>query len=125
VQKALRNEDLLANVQARGLQLRQRLGERLGNHPNVGDIRGRGLLLAIEFVDDRQSKRPFAPEQRVFRRVSNAALDRGLMVYAMGGTVDGSSGDHILLAPPYTVRPAEIDEIVEHLAAAVRGSIPS
>jgi len=125
VQQTLRNEDLLANVQARAGQLRQRLDERLGRHPNVGDIRGRGLLMAIEFVSDRSSKRPFSPEQRTFRRVSSAALDRGLMVYAMGGTIDGTSGDHILLAPPYTVRPHEIEEIVELLDAAVQTCLPS
>jgi len=125
VQKTLRDEDLLANVQARGRQLRQRLAESLGDHPNVGDIRGRGLLMAIEFVDDRPSKRSFAPEQRMFRRVSHVALDRGLMVYAMGGTVDGTSGDHIMLAPPYNVRSTEIDDIVEHLDAAVRICMPS
>ena len=124
VQKTLRKENLLANVQARGGQLRQLLEQRLGDHPNVGDIRGRGLLLAIEFVEDRESRRPFAPGQRIFRRVSTAALDRGLMVYGMGGTVDGSSGDHILLAPPYTVLPADIEEIVDHLAAVLQTSLP-
>jgi len=125
VQRTLRSENLLENVQARGRQLRERLGERLGRHPHVGDIRGRGLLLAIEFVEDRQSKRPFAREQRMFRRVSDAALERGLMVYGMGGTVDGSAGDHIMLAPPYTVRASEVDEIVERLEAAVRSCLPS
>jgi len=125
VQKTLRSEGLLTNVEARGNELRERLGRRLGDHPNVGDIRGRGLLLAIEFVSDRPSKTPFAPDQKVFRRVSNAALERGLMVYGMGGTIDGTSGDHILLAPPYTVRSTEIEAIVDHLEAAVRTGVPS
>ena len=125
VQKALHEENLLANVEARGRQLRERLAERLGGHPHVGDIRGRGLLMAIEFVGDRTSKRPFAPEQRTFRRIGDTAFDRGLMVYAMGGTVDGASGDHVMLAPPYNVRSTEIDEIVDHLDAAVRTCLPS
>ncbi|MCC6197246.1 MAG: aspartate aminotransferase family protein [Burkholderiales bacterium] len=125
VQETLRKEDLLGNVQARGGQLRRLLDERLGEHPNVGDIRGRGLLLAIEFVSDRLDKTPFAPDQKVFRRVSDAALDHGLMIYGMGGTVDGYMGDHILLAPPYIVRSTEIEEIVDRLEVAVRSAIPS
>ena len=79
-----------------------RLKERLGNHPFVGDVRGRGLFQP-ELVADRGTKEPFDPKLKLNARLKHEAMARGLMVYPMGGTVDGVRGDHVLLAPPFIV----------------------
>ena len=97
----------------------RRLGERFGNHPHVGDIRGRGLFQAIELVADRVTKAPFDPARKLHARVKQEAMARGLMVYPMGGTIDGTRGDHVLLAPPFIVTAGQIDEIVDRLGSAV------
>ena len=117
--RTIRNDKLLANVRARGQSLLQQLGELLATHPNVGDVRGRGLFIGIEFVKDKASKEPFAPELKTHNRVQKAAMQRGLMVYGMGGTIDGRLGDHLLLAPPYILEDAHEEELVEKLTAAI------
>ena len=119
VQETIRRDNLLANVREMGALLRRRLGERFGNHAHVGDIRGRGLFQAIELVEDRLTKAPFDPARKLHAKVKKAAMARGLMVYPMGGTIDGQRGDHVLLAPPFIVTASQIDEIVDRLAAAV------
>ena len=119
VQETIRRDNLLANVTAMGAHLRRRLGERFGNHAHVGDIRGRGLFQAIELVEDRMTKAPFDPARKLNARVKKAAMARGLMVYPMGGTIDGTRGDHVLLAPPFIVNASQIDEIVDRLGSAV------
>jgi adenosylmethionine-8-amino-7-oxononanoate aminotransferase len=119
VQDAIRRDRLLANVADMGLRLERRLKERFGQHPFVGDIRGRGLFWGLELVGDRASKRPFDPTLKAHARIKRAAMARGLMVYPMGGTVDGVEGDHILLAPPFIVAPSQIDTIVERLGEAL------
>jgi adenosylmethionine-8-amino-7-oxononanoate aminotransferase len=123
VQKIIERDDLLAAVRRQGASLSERLRSRFGEHPHVGDIRGRGLFLACELVADRASKEPFDPTLRLHARVKAEAMARGLMVYPMGGTIDGRRGDHVLLAPPFIVTDAELDEIVERLAAAVGAAI--
>ncbi|MFM7347725.1 MAG: aspartate aminotransferase family protein, partial [Tagaea sp.] len=117
VQRTIAEENLLANVRAMGARLEAGLTERLGNHAYVGDIRGRGLFRAVEFVADRASKAPFAPARKFNARVKRKAFARGLLVYAMGGTIDGKAGDHAILAPPYNATPDEIDFCVETLGA--------
>jgi adenosylmethionine-8-amino-7-oxononanoate aminotransferase len=119
VQHVIRRDQLLANVAAQGAYLARRLNERFGNHPFVGDARGRGLLQGVELVADRGSKEPFDPKSKLHARVKREAMARGLMVYPMGGTVDGVSGDHVLLAPPFIVDAAVVDTIVERLGEAV------
>jgi adenosylmethionine-8-amino-7-oxononanoate aminotransferase len=119
VQQTIKRDNLLANVRTMGAHLRRRLGERFGNHAHVGDIRGRGLFQAIELVEDRVTKAPFDPALKLHAKVKKAAMARGLMVYPMGGTIDGRQGDHVLLAPPFIVNEGQIDEIVERLGAAV------
>jgi adenosylmethionine-8-amino-7-oxononanoate aminotransferase len=119
VQKVIREEGLLPQVQAMGERLRQGLEARLGQHPDIGDIRGRGLFQAIELVADRDSKACFDPALQVNLRIRDAALEAGMACYPGSGTADGVKGDHILLAPPYIVAPAEIDLIVESLGTAV------
>lgn len=125
VQHTIRDDNLLANVRARGLQLRERLHAALGEHPNVGDIRGRGLFVGVEFVAERDSKAPLDPARRVHAKLKAAAMQRGLMIYPSGGTIDGVRGDHALLAPPFICNAADIDAIVERFAAAVRDVTPA
>jgi hypothetical protein len=116
-------EQLLARVERQGRRLREQLCERLGAHPHVGDIRGRGLLQGIELVADRATRRPFPPERRLHARIRSAALACGLMCYPGGGTIDGTRGDHVLLAPPYVVTDSELELIVERLAAAIEAAL--
>ncbi len=123
VQETIRRDDLLANVRAMGDVLDRRLVDRLGQNPHVGDIRGRGLLRAVEFVADRATKAPFDPRLGVAARIKHEAMARGLMVYPMGGTIDGRHGDHVLVAPPFIVTEAQIETIVERLGAAVEAAL--
>lgn len=119
VQKVIEGENLLANVQARGDQLCDALQATFGDHPHVGDIRGRGLFWTVELVADRPTKAPFPVETRLAPRIQTAALERGVMTYPAQGCVDGTAGDHVLLAPSYTSTPAEIDQIVATLSDAL------
>lgn len=119
VQRAIRERDLLAHVRLLGVRLGELLRERFADHPHVGEIRGRGLLWALELVADRASKAPFDPETRVNARVKARALQNGLLCYPMGGTMDGARGDHVLLAPPYIVTESHLLELVDKLAASL------
>ena len=123
VQKVIERDKLLAQVQKRGATLRRMLGNVFGKHPHVGDIRGRGLFMALELVQDRATKAPFSPEKKLHAAVKAQAFKRGLMVFPMGGTVDGLNGDHILLAPPFITTEAELGEIVARLADAVDAAL--
>jgi hypothetical protein len=124
VQRVITNEDLLRRVQVAGEKLRGLLASRFADHPNVGDIRGRGLLLALELVENRKAKTPFDPELAVHERAKADAFERGLLIYPSGGTVDGRSGDHILLAPPYTVSDDELEMIVDLLGKTMEAILP-
>jgi hypothetical protein len=95
------------------------LRERFEGHPNVGDIRGRGLFWALELVADRPAKTPFEPGRRLHARLKRQALENGLLCYPMGGTIDGQHGDHVLIAPPYVVETAHLDELVDKLAVSL------
>jgi len=123
VQDVIRRDRLLANVVEMGARLERRLNERFAQHPFVGDIRGRGLFLALELVSDRASKRPFDPALKLHARVKREAMAQGLMVYPMGGAIDGVQGDHILLAPPFIIGPSEVDMIVERLGASLEAAL--
>ena len=123
VQDVIRRDRLLANVVKMGARLERRLNERFAQHPFVGDIRGRGLFLALELVSDRASKRPFDPALKLHARVKREAMAQGLMVYPMGGAIDGVEGDHILLAPPFIIGPSEVDMIVERLDASLEAAL--
>ena len=125
VQKVMRRDNLLANVRNQGALLSRRLNERFGNHPFVGDVRGRGLFQGVELVADRGTKEPFDPKLKLHARIKREAMARGLMVYPMGGTVDGARGDHILLAPPFIIDADGIDQIVERLGEAVDAAVGS
>jgi adenosylmethionine-8-amino-7-oxononanoate aminotransferase len=123
VQKIISDEKLLDQVKERGKQLEQRLVERFGNHRHVGDIRGRGLFWGIELVADRATRQPFDPKLKLHARIKSAAFAGGLACYPSGGTADGQSGDHVLLAPPYIATSRDIDMIVERLGAAVDNAL--
>jgi adenosylmethionine-8-amino-7-oxononanoate aminotransferase len=125
VQQVIRREGLLANVIAMGELLDQRLKARLADHVHVGDIRGRGLFRAVELVADRATKGAFEPTRKLHARIKSEAMARGLMVYPMGGTIDGAHGDHVLLAPPFIVTPAQIVTIVDRLAQAIDAALAS
>ncbi|WP_186420934.1 aspartate aminotransferase family protein [Bosea sp. CS1GBMeth4] len=125
VQKVIERDDLLANVREQGARLEQRLRERFGNHHHVGDIRGRGHFWGVEIVADRSSKAPFDPALKLNARIKQAAQERGLLIYPMGGTADGTAGDHVLLAPPFIIDAATVDTIVERLGDALDASLAS
>jgi adenosylmethionine-8-amino-7-oxononanoate aminotransferase len=119
VQRVIDDEQLLDRVKDLGAQLERRLVERFGNHRHVGDIRGRGLFQAIELVADRATRTPFDPALKLNQRIKAIAFEGGLGCYPAGGCMDGRSGDHVLLAPPYIATAADIDMIVDRLGHAV------
>ncbi|HEY2618406.1 MAG TPA: aspartate aminotransferase family protein [Acetobacteraceae bacterium] len=123
VQRIIRDDHLLENVRAMGTRLETALIERFGNHRHVGDIRGRGLFWALEFVTDRTAKQVFDPRLAINERVKREALTRGLAIYPMGGTIDGKHGDHVIVAPPYIATAADIDTIVDRLGDAVDAAV--
>lgn len=124
VQQAIEREGLLDRVRVQGARLRSCLEERFGNHRHVGEIRGRGLFLALELVEDRASKRPFDPKHKLHAKVKSEAMSRGLMCYPNGGTADGLRGDHVLLAPPFIISDSQIEELVDKLGAAIDAALP-
>ncbi|MDP3168519.1 MAG: aminotransferase class III-fold pyridoxal phosphate-dependent enzyme, partial [Hydrogenophaga sp.] len=125
VQKVFERDKLLAQVRTRGDFLQKSMHASWDTHPHIGDIRGRGLFWGIELVQDRDSKKPFDPARNVHARIKQEAMARGLMVYPMGGTVDGRYGDHVLLAPPFITSESELAQIVERLDAAIRAALSS
>lgn len=123
VQRVIQEDNLLPRVHALGQALRERLDRAFGQHPHIGDIRGRGLFIGLELVADRSSKTPFDPAHRLHARVKASAMEEGLICYPSGGTVDGKHGDHILLAPPYILQDRQLDEITDKLQAALSRSL--
>lgn len=111
--------DLLTRVREQGAKLDAALRAALGQHAHVGDIRGRGLFRGVELVADRDTKAPFDPARKLHARIKAEAFEAGLICYPMGGTIDGQRGDHILLAPPFIIEDAQIDELVGKLAGAI------
>ncbi len=119
----IEQESLLEQVRLRGRQLTDALHERFDTHTHVGDIRGRGLFIGLELVANRETREPFDPALGFHRAVKKAALAQGLMIYPMGGTIDGQYGDHILLAPPFIIDETHLGEIVEKLGTALDTSL--
>lgn len=119
VQRIVERDRLVAKVAADGPYLQRRLREALGQHPHIGDIRGRGFLQGLEIVADRETREPFDPALAIFRRVMKAGFDNGLIVYPTGGNVDGEKGDQLIVAPPYNATRAELDEIVDLLPRVI------
>lgn len=123
VVSAIIERGLVERVQTQGNTLMERLEHRFGQHPNVGDIRGRGLFRGIELVADRETKEPFDPAKGVAAKIKKAAFAEGLICYPMSGTIDGRRGDHILLAPPFIIEDAQIDELTDKLERAIAAVI--
>lgn len=118
-QRAIKNRNLLANVVKQGENLVDGLQAKLGQHPFVGDIRGRGLFRGVELVANRETKDPFDPALKINAKIKKAAFARGLMAYPMGGTIDGVRGDHVLFAPAFIVTEDDIAKIVDLFAGAL------
>jgi adenosylmethionine-8-amino-7-oxononanoate aminotransferase len=116
------DDGLVTGVTAKGAQLRSQLEAALGQHPHVGDIRGRGLFIGLELVADRGSKAPFDPSLALSARIKAAALQAGLICYPGQGTIDGVAGNHVLLAPPYIISDSEIEMLVTRLTQAIDSS---
>lgn len=123
VLKVIRDDNLMENVRNMGALLEQCLRATLGQHPHIGDIRGRGLFWSVELVRERERKTPFAVSNALAWHIQEFALDEGLMCYPAQGCADGVSGDHVLLAPSYTSTEDEIETIVDKLARAIERSI--
>ena len=119
----IEENDLLTRVRTQGEKLQSALVSEFGQHPNVGDIRGRGLFRGVELVADRDSKMPFETGAKIHAKIKSAAFDAGLICYPMGGTIDGQRGDHVLLAPPFIITDAQIDELVSKLSLAVKTAL--
>ena len=123
VQQVIQRDDLLTQVRQRGAFLQAALNTTLGDHPHVGDIRGRGLFWGVELVQDRGTQQWFDPARKLHAAIKREGMARGLMVYPMGGTVDGRCGDHVLLAPPFIATEAELEQVVALLGQAIDAAI--
>ncbi len=123
VVQELTSRDLPARASVMGEKLQGMLENRFGQHPNVGDIRGRGLFRGIEIVADRDTKTPFDPSRGVAGKIKKAAMAEGLICYPMSGTRDGRNGDHILLAPPFIIEEEQLTELVDKLERAISSVI--
>jgi len=116
-------EGLVDRAAKLGDVVQRRLVEELGDHPHVGQVRGLGLLRAVELVADRGTKQPFDRSERVSERVVAAAFECGLTVYPCSSAVDGRIGDAVLLGPPLSVTDAELDGMLERLVAALHAVV--
>ena len=123
VQQVMKRDRLVERCARQGEKLASRLRAAFCEHAHVGDIRGRGLFLALEFVRDRETKQPFDPARRLAARIRAEAMSDGLLCYPMAGTIDGRNGDHLLLAPPFIIEDAEVDLIVVRLQQAIDAAI--
>ncbi|HVC01894.1 MAG TPA: aminotransferase class III-fold pyridoxal phosphate-dependent enzyme [Steroidobacteraceae bacterium] len=119
VQTLIEREDLVSRVCRNGPLLQAALRERLARIDEVGDVRGRGYLIGVEFVRDRRSKEPFPPERAIGQQIGRRALQNGLIIYPCSGNAGGGRGDTLIVAPPYNASDAELEELVEKLGIAV------
>jgi adenosylmethionine-8-amino-7-oxononanoate aminotransferase len=119
VLRTLRDGDLVEASRSKGELLMKWLDAAIGDHPSVGDVRGRGLMIGIELVRDRSSKEPFPREDGVAERLTRAARDRGLLVYPSTRCADGERGDLVMLGPPFVITEAELAELVDRLTASL------
>ncbi|KIC37849.1 aspartate aminotransferase family protein [Leisingera sp. ANG-M7] len=124
VVKAMLERGLVQRCAEMGEKLQAALEDRFGQHPNIGDIRGRGLFRGVELVADRDTKTPFDPALGLAGKIKKAAFQAGLICYPMSGTRDGRNGDHILLAPPFIISEEQIVEVVDKLETAIFQCLP-
>ncbi len=123
VLKAFDERGLVERSAMLGEKLLAMLRERFGGHPHVGDIRGRAMFRGLEIVADRSRKEPFPASWRLAARIKSRAMEHGLICYPMAGTADRFSGDHILLAPPFIIDEAGLEELVDKLELAIDDAI--
>lgn len=116
---------LIPGVWAKGNYLSAKLKQTFRDSPFIGDIRGRGLFWGLELVQKRSTRTPFPADSAIDKKIKQAAMDNGLMCYPMGGTIDGKHGHHILLAPPYIITEAQIDELVVKLHDTIETVLPT
>ncbi|KAK6897653.1 putative aminotransferase [Candida tropicalis] len=113
VQQIIKRDNLLDNVKKMGEYLGEQLLAKVGVIPIVVDIRGRGLFWGIEFGRQQENNKPFDPELNLSRRIAEVCMANGVVVYPGKGTIDGVIGDHIIIAPSFTITSEDIDHIVE------------
>jgi adenosylmethionine-8-amino-7-oxononanoate aminotransferase len=119
VLRYIQAHNLVERSRTQGEKLGQKLRTAFGDHPQVGDIRGRGLMWGLEFVADRTSKEPFPAKRGLAKKLGDAAFERGLIIYPSSGNADGINGDQVMIAPPFIVSDEQLDEIVGLLAEAI------
>ena len=122
VLKITKRENYFENAAVQGKRLMEKL-QSLYQYPLVGDIRGKGLMIGIEFVKDQKTKEPFEVKEKVRDRITECCMDEGLIVYPGGGSVDGVRGDHILITPPINITSDEIDELFVRLENGLKAYI--
>ena len=125
VLQTMLEQNLPEQVKEKGSRLLQALQQQFAEHPNVGDVRGRGLFLGIELVQDKQTKEPLNPNFNLPEQIRHTAMQHGLLCYPMGGTIDGRRGHHVLLAPPFIINDAESELIVERLSSTLNAILPA
>ena len=123
VLRVLESEHLVEASAAKGARLRALLDERLGDHPNVGEIRGRGLLVGLELVADRPTRAPFPRSARLVEAVVRLARERGLLLYSGTGNANGVDGDLVLLGPPFVITDEELQTLVATLGDALDAAV--
>ncbi len=123
VLQAIISRELIPRVREMGEKFNRALKAQFDAHPHVGDIRGRGLLRGLEFVQDRETRTPFDPAMGLAGKLKKAAFAEGLICYPMSGTRDGKFGDHVLLAPPFILEDEHIEEIVLKLSVALESCL--
>jgi adenosylmethionine-8-amino-7-oxononanoate aminotransferase len=119
VQRLIERESLVERVRSRGETLRHELAAALGRFDEVGDVRGRGYLIGIEFVRDRATREPFPAERALSQSIGRSAFEDGLIIYPCAGHVGGVRGDTFIVAPPYNASEAELAELIEKLTGAI------
>lgn len=124
-QTFIEEHNLLDHVQQQSQKLFQALNSAFAEHPHIGDIRGRGLFIGIELVSKREDKTPFAVETKLDKVIKQVAMQQGLMLYPLNGTIDGKNGHHILLAPPFIFQDNHIDELVTKLSVTLQHALPA
>ncbi len=123
VQRVFDDENLIERCAKVGTKLRSALAETFADHPHIGDIRGRGLLLGIEIVKNRETKAPFSAKRNVSAKLKSRAMENGLVCYPDSGTVDGLNGDHVLIAPPFIITDGQISELTDKLSRSIDAAI--
>jgi adenosylmethionine-8-amino-7-oxononanoate aminotransferase len=123
VQRIVARDGLVERVGQDGPILMAQPRERLGDLDALGDVRGRGFFIGLEFVADRTNKRPFPSFLALHQRIRSRSLENGLICYPMGGNVDGLAGDTVIVAPPYNATPSELDEIADKLERSIRQAL--